>query len=370
MENQFPEHLIIAPTEKRPYLTFFKGLNPGAIMPTRIQADRMITHLVVLGLVVGLGVMGGLRLSQRQLQAPHYIPPQLLRNLEVVRDNGQPLKLPAVLQNRNNVLRPLPIPNTIIPDRSEPKVEAIQTYTIQPGDTVFGIALNFGLAPETLLWANQSLEDNPDLLQLGQQLTILPVDGVYHQVGGVDTLQGIAAAFKVEPEAIISYPLNGLDPVNPTITPGQWLIVPGGLKPYVPKFVSSTALNAPSGSLGGSGSFRWPATGNITQEYWGGHRALDIGAWDGAPIYAADSGYVVGAQWDDTGYGRMVVIDHGNGFKTLYAHMSIFFVSAGDEVTKGQQIGEIGSTGNATGPHLHFELMLNDAKRNPWGFLP
>jgi len=241
---------------------------------------------------------------------------------------------------------------------------------VQSGDTIYGIAARFGLSPETLLWANPSLEDNPDLLYLGQKLTILPVDGVYHQVAAGDTLQDIAATFQVAQETIINYPLNNLDPENPVITPGQWLVIPGGVKPYVPRYVSVSAANAPADARTGTGSFQWPTNGTITQEYWSGHRALDIGAWMGAPIYAADAGYVVAAQWDDTGYGRMIIIDHGNGFKTLYAHMEVLYVSAGDEVAKGQQIGEMGSTGNSTGPHLHFEIILNGVKRNPWGFLP
>jgi murein DD-endopeptidase MepM/ murein hydrolase activator NlpD len=261
------------------------------------------------------------------------------------------------------------VPHTIIPERTI-RIEEISAYAVQSGDTVYGIALKFGLDPETSMWANNQLENNPDVLSVGQELTILPVNGVYHQIGGTDTISGIAASFKVEPEAIINYSLNNLDPANPIIYPGQWIVVPGGIKPYEAKYIAASVVNAPSGAQQGSGSFRWPASGDVSQDYWSGHRALDINAWNGAPIYAMDSGYVVAVGWDNSGYGRMVVVDHGNGIKSLYAHLSNYYVNVGDEVAQGQQIADMGQTGNATGPHLHFEIMIDGVQRNPWGYLP
>ncbi|MFQ5577047.1 MAG: peptidoglycan DD-metalloendopeptidase family protein [Anaerolineae bacterium] len=332
--------------------------------------QRLATHLIIIALVLGIVFAGGVKLTRRQLHAPVYTPLQPPADIQDTSDTGRPLTLPGVLKNRNRgLLLPAPVPHTIIPNRIV-EVEEIRAYKVQPGDTIYAIAAQFSLAPETVLWANPSLEDNPDLLLVGQQITILPVDGVYHQVGSADTLEEIAATFKVQPQTIVDYHLNNLDPENPTLTAGQWLVIPGGVKPYVPKYVSVASVTAPGDALAGTGTFRWPTSGSITQEFWAGHRALDIGAWTGAPIFAADSGYVVAAQWDDTGYGRMIVIDHGNGFNTLYAHLSVMYVSVGDEVTQGQQIAEMGSTGNSTGPHLHFEVILNGVKRNPWGFLP
>lgn len=277
--------------------------------------------------------------------------------------------LSATTLNRNGeVLVRAAVPHTIIPER--PRVE-IGHYIVQSGDTIFGIAAQFGLAPETIMWANgRFVEDNPDLLRVGQELIILPVDGVYHQVGGGDTVETIAAAYKVEPAAIIDYPLNELDPDNPQITAGQWLTVPNGTKPYVPRTVVAYSGPIPEDASKGTGVLGWPAAGQITQGYWDRHRALDIGAWKGAPVLAADSGYVVAAGWDDSGYGRMVVLDHGNGFQTLYAHMQVYYVEVGDSVAKGEQIGEVGSTGNSSGPHLHFEIHQNTIQRNPFGFLP
>jgi murein DD-endopeptidase MepM/ murein hydrolase activator NlpD len=276
--------------------------------------------------------------------------------------------LANTLNNGSQVLMRAAVPHTIIPER--PRDEIVR-YVVQGGDTIFGIAARFGIAPETIMWANgRFVEDNPDLLRVGQELTILPVDGVYHQVGGGDTLDAIAATYKVEPAALINYPLNNVDPETLQISAGQWLIVPGGTKPYVPRTVVAYSGPIPEEASSGTGVFGWPAAGQITQGYWDRHRALDVGAWQGAPVVAADSGYVVAAGWDDSGYGRIVVIDHGNGFQTLYAHMEVYYVEVGDSVAKGEQIGEVGSTGNSSGPHLHFEVHQNGIQRNPFGFLP
>jgi murein DD-endopeptidase MepM/ murein hydrolase activator NlpD len=357
-----------------PIIAFSTLINPVVGL---LELDRLATHAMVLGLIAAVMTIGGVRLSKRQLEARRYVPArgqivapsQPQPSEPVVVRLGNPLTLPQTLSDRSGIVRPVPIPHTIIPDRTSRTLE-IQTYTVQSGDTISEIALRFGLDPETIVWANSYLENNPDLIKIGEQLTVLPVNGVYHQVGGGDTIAGIAASFKVDPQTIVDYSLNQLDPETPTLYPGQWLVVPGGIKPYVPKYVSANLIDAPSGAQQGTGSFGWPASGTISQDYWGSHRAVDIAAWNGAPIYAADGGYVVAAGWDDSGYGRMAVIDHGNGVKTLYAHMSTIYISAGDEIAQGQQIGEMGRTGHATGPHLHFEVIIDGVQRNPWGFLP
>jgi len=146
--------------------------------------------------------------------------------------------------------------------------------------------------------------------------------------------------------------------------------VPGGIKPYVPRQVFAYNGEVPKGAKKGTGSFAWPMSGYITQGFWEGHRAIDIGAPIGTPIVATDSGFVAVAQWSDVGYGRMVIIDHGNGYQTLYAHMDAYFVEAGQSVAKGQTLGKCGSTGNSTGPHLHFEVIKQGVRRNPFNYLP
>jgi len=257
-------------------------------------------------------------------------------------------------------------PHTEIPKR--PRLGII-TYTVQLGDTVQDIAARFDLEPSTIMWANPAVENAPDLLRIGQELLILPVDGVYHTVKEGETLESIAKKYKVEVEAITSCPYNSLQPPDFVIEPGMKLIVPGGQKPWVPKVVTSYTGPIPEGARG-TGLFQWPVLGYITQGYWYGHRAIDIGVPEGTAVHAADSGFVSFAGWTDVGYGYLIVIDHANGFTTYYAHLSNFYVTAGQKVGRGQVIGATGNTGWSTGPHLHFEIRYLGTPQNPRIYLP
>lgn len=257
-------------------------------------------------------------------------------------------------------------PHTIIPER--PRLGII-TYTVQAGDTVESIAGLFGLQPTSISWANPAIEDAPDLLRIGQDVTILPLDGAYHQVAEGDTLESIAEEYKIEPGAIATCEYNRLEAPAYPIQEGTWLVVPGGEKPYVPKVVTTYAGSVPEGARG-TGRFQWPVLGRLTQGYWYGHRAIDIGAPTGSALLAADGGFVSFAGWTDVGYGYLVVIDHANGFATYYAHLSNIYVFEGQAVERGQVIGAVGSTGWSTGPHLHFEVRYYGAQQNPRAYLP
>jgi murein DD-endopeptidase MepM/ murein hydrolase activator NlpD len=257
-------------------------------------------------------------------------------------------------------------PHTIIPER--PRLGVV-TYTVQAGDTVQSIAEHFGLQPTTISWANPAIEDAPDLLQIGQEVVILPVDGALHKVSEDDTLASIAEEYKVEPEAIATCKYNRLELPDPLIVEGQRLIIPGGEKPYVPKVVTTYAGTVPEGARG-TGRFQWPVLGRITQGYWYGHRAIDLGAATGSAVVATDGGFVSFAGWTDVGYGYLIVIDHANGFATYYAHLSNMYVFEGQAVERGQVIGAVGSTGWSTGPHLHFEVRYHGVQQNPRAYLP
>jgi len=150
---------------------------------------------------------------------------------------------------------------------------------------------------------------------------------------------------------------------------GQKLIVPGGRKPYTVRHVVAWSGAVPEGASRGTGTFGWPITGYISQRYYDYHPAVDIAAPKGTPVKAADSGYVAVVGRSDTGYGLYVLIDHGNGFQTLYGHFSVVYVEVGQSVGKGQTIGLCGSTGKSTGPHVHFEIKLNGVRRNPLIYL-
>ncbi len=255
--------------------------------------------------------------------------------------------------------------HTAIPDR--PRLEVV-TYTVQPGDTAEKIAAHFDLQPTTLLWSNPEMEKKPDLLTVGQVLTILPIDGAYHTVEYSDTLESVAESYKVDHEAIASCTFNEI-PADGELVPGLKLIVPGGTKPYKTQEVTAYEGPVPD-AIQVRGYFSWPAAGVLTQGYWYGHRAIDIGAPLGTAIRTADGGFVSFAGWTDIGYGYLVVVNHQNGYQTYYAHLSNIFVQEGEVVQSAQVVGAMGSTGNSTGPHLHFEIRYNGFPTNPLISLP
>jgi len=195
-----------------------------------------------------------------------------------------------------------------------------------------------------------------------------------------DDLAGLIRALKLEEPAVMGHSMGG----GATLQAGQVLVIPGGEKPYVPKptptprpaptRAPAQAPAAPVQVPSASGSLLWPMQGVISQGYWvaqyASHRAIDIAAPTGTPIYAAENGVVTHVQWNLWPYGTMVMVTHDNGMKTLYAHMSALNVANGQTVSKGDQLGACGSTGRSTGPHVHFEVIRNGAQVNPLLYLP
>jgi murein DD-endopeptidase MepM/ murein hydrolase activator NlpD len=277
---------------------------------------------------------------------------------------------------------------TIIPSR--PRSNVI-TYTVQAGDTLFSIAQNFGIKPETILWGNYTvLEDNPHLLKPKQELNILPTDGTYYEWQEGDRLSSVADFFQVDQDEIINYPGNFIDLTagdpSTEIKKGTWLIIPGGKRaikdwgppaisrsnPAVARYYGEGACGAISSGAMGSGTFIWPTTDHSISGYaFDGsvHPAIDIGGQTGNPVYATDGGVVVYAGWSNYGYGNLIVIDHGTGWQSAYAHLDSIGVGCGQSVYQGGYIGALGSTGNSSGPHLHFELAINGAKVNPYDYV-
>jgi hypothetical protein len=274
---------------------------------------------------------------------------------------------------------------TIIPTRSpgDPRF-----YTVQKGDSIFEIAKRFKLHPESVLWGNYSLlNDNPDLLSLDMQLLIPPVDGVLYQWQSSDSLEAVAGRFHTDPQAILNWPGNNLDLTDPRPAAGAWVMIPGGRREYrqwlIPTIPRGAAGVSPSvygggactGSFNGAlgtGKFVWPTgSHNLSgNDYWDGHLGIDIGVGEGQPVAAADGGVIVFAGWANGGYGNTVMIDHGNGYQTLYGHLSKVTVNCGQSISQGGTIGLAGSTGNSTGPHLHFEVRYQGGFINPWYVLP
>lgn len=279
--------------------------------------------------------------------------------------------------------------HTNIPSR--PRMDIVK-YLVQTGDTLFGIADKYGLKPESILWGNwEELEGNPHALVPGMELSILPVDGSLHLWTTGESLSGVARYFGVTAEDIIEWPGNELDPTvdanDPPIAAGTALIVPGGRReiptwraPRITRANPASAQILGPGHCGsiydgpvGDGVFIWPTTARYLSGFHYDpniHPAIDIGGSVGNLLFATDAGVIVYAGFNNFGYGNVVVIDHGNGWQSLYAHLDLVNVACGQAVFSGNVVGTMGLTGTTTGPHLHFELMSDVyGKVNPMLFL-
>jgi murein DD-endopeptidase MepM/ murein hydrolase activator NlpD len=334
------------------------GIGDGSLL------TRYALHLVILLLAVGVVTVSQVTIPQVDLLLPTPTPaPELGTHSVTTPPTNRGVNR---LVSNNATLFPNVVPNTTISERD--RLEVI-TYTVQPNDNIWAIAQGFGLKAETVLWANPSVERSPDLLNVGQELIIPPVDGIYYTVEAGDTADKLAKTYQTSLDKIVSF--NGLEEPY-TLVAGQKIMLPDGRKKVVPSnyYPMTVVGRAPKGAPTGSGRFAWPTQGILTQQYWSGHLGIDIANRTGVPIRAADDGYVVMAGRDTWGYGNQVVIDHGNGYLSRYAHLNAILVKAGDSVKKNQQIGTMGSTGRSTGPHLHFEIIYQGVRRNPQGFLP
>lgn len=254
----------------------------------------------------------------------------------------------------------------------------ISTYTVREGDSLSTIADMFDVSMNTILWANNL--PNKGAVHPGMTLVILPVSGIRHTVTSGETLSTLAKRYGSDSDEIASY--NGLG-ASDALVKGSTVIIPGGELAAAPaakkkSAPAATAKIKTGGSLGSvkatgntsdsslSGSFANPAPSGRLSQGIHGWNGVDLAAPQGSPINAAAAGTVIVSKvggWNG-GYGNYVVIDHGNGVQTLYAHMSTDTVSVGQSVARGQNIGTVGNTGQSTGYHLHFEVR---GAKNPFG---
>lgn len=245
--------------------------------------------------------------------------------------------------------------------------DSIIDYKVQEGDTVASIATKFGISSATIRWQNNFTGDK---IKIGQNLKILPVTGIAHTVSKGDTVYSIAKKYDANTQAIIDFPFNTFtDDETFELAIGQTVIVPDGVMPAATVAPRTRQMTPNAGTVTASGQFVWPSYGTITQRFSWYHPGLDIANSTGTSNVAADSGSVIYAGWDGTGYGNMVLIDHGNGYRTRYGHLSQISVISGQTVGRGQLIGKMGSTGRSTGPHTHFEIYLNGVRVNPLNYL-
>lgn len=297
--------------------------------------------------------------------------------------SGQPQAgIPAAgvqTTSRSSIERKLQL-KTNIPER--PRYEAV-IYRVTRGDAMLSIADQFKVKSETILYVNKQLEDNPHNLKPGMELTIPPVDGLYYEWKEGDSFESVAEKFDTEPDEIINFPGNNIDLTDPSVKPGTMVMLPGGsreLRNWAADL--QTAGRSNNGSTGTSdfganacgggpvaSGFGWPADDHSLSgnPYGPGHLGIDISAPEGSNVYASGSGVVTMAQGGyNYGYGNVVQIDHGNGYVTVYAHLSQINVSPCQPVGQGTLVGLSGNTGNSFGAHLHFEIRIGGANVNPY----
>jgi LysM repeat protein len=252
----------------------------------------------------------------------------------------------------------------------------IITHVVQEGETLSTIAQRYGLQVSTILWENTITEKT--VIKPGVELKILPLDGVRHRVARGETIYSIGQKYDLDTaqvQVIVDYPFNEfLNDETFELATGQYLMVPDGIikerKADLVRPIARIVQTTPdAGAVTAVGTFSWPAAGTISQGYRFYHKAFDIASRSGGPILAADGGTVIASGWDASGYGNRVIIDHGNGFSTLYAHLSVLQVVTGQTVNRGAVLGQMGNTGRSTGVHLHFEVRQGGTLYDPGQFL-
>jgi murein DD-endopeptidase MepM/ murein hydrolase activator NlpD len=349
----------------------------------------LFTWLAIIGVVILVAVLWGGKIVR--FVTGEDIIAELEEDLKTAQPTVAPTKTPAAEDIQ--IVMPTVAPEGIADDGFpiEPRNHVLK-YTVQEGDSLFLIAERFELNPNTLFWANtETLQDNVHLIRVGMQLYILPVNGVYHMADGEQSIADIAAEYGVAPGNILDADLNTLSQYDSSYVPpaGLRVVVPGGQRQYI-TWQAPIRTGAESGGanpegtihpgscrehyrgLGGGQSWMNPlgtVPYRITNGFEPWHPGIDQAADRGTPIYAAETGVVVFAGWHRDGYGELVIIDHGDGWTTYYGHLQTRFVGCGDQVSRGQFIGEMGMSGNATGVHLHFEIREDDVPQNPYRYI-
>ncbi len=231
----------------------------------------------------------------------------------------------------------------------------IVVYTVQPGDTLSSVAASFGISLNTLLWANNLRSSSR--IKNGDELVILPVSGVQYKIKKGDTIDSIAKQFKGDSNEILSF--NGVA-VGESLDVGDTLIIPDGELAQAPvqNSTPTTKTYLVPSFKEAIGYYIRPVVGGRRSRGIHGYNGVDLANSCGLPVYASADGFVILARtsgWNG-GYGKYIVLTHGNGTQTLYAHLLNLLVIPGQKVSQGTQIGVIGSTGNSTGCHVHFEI--------------
>ncbi|MDR0462939.1 MAG: M23 family metallopeptidase [Pseudomonadales bacterium] len=332
-----------------------KDVLVGALYKKRGKYSRPLMHLITIGLVFVVIIVGPFVLDQGGGHMPIAYGSRVLSAAGPDEISFYTIQAEAVRQFRGG---------------------QVVNHVVTEGETLASIAAMYNLYTTTIAWEND-IAENATVTE-GQVLRILPVDGIRHRVARGDTIFTVARRYGLDEsqaQMIVDYPFNDfLNDETFALMTGQYLMVPGGVRPRpaaaaAPVATFSVVRTPDAGTVSSTGQFIWPASGGISQGFSVFHRAIDISNRSGGPILAADSGVVTHAGWDSSGYGNRVIVDHGNGYVTLYAHLSTIAVSPGQSVNQGNVLGQMGSTGRSTGIHLHFEIRTSAGLMNPMDYL-
>lgn len=363
--------------------------------PKQPEAPRQqLMHVLVIGLSLALvaGVVGGSRGATDLFTANPDATPAVLAYINEpvaaaseataapqpsIVPTAAPTPVPTeVVATATPVPTPTPTPApTPGPDvvySFDPMAPAYYNYTVESGDSLTSMSRQFGICPDHILWNNPPRTEYTPLY-VGEHLTMPGIPGVVHIVEPGDSIASLAARYSVSKAAIIAFPGNHLEEGD-DVRPGQRVLMPGGIPPEAllqdADAYEKTHIPSEDGLV-------WPYAGPVTT-YFGEvrpnyiHYAIDVGGLGsyGQPVVSAAAGNVVFVGYDDPDYGNHVIVDHGDGRRTHYAHFQDVYVAQGQTVQQSQPLGSIGCTGASTGTHLHFELSQNGQLIDPLPLLP
>jgi murein DD-endopeptidase MepM/ murein hydrolase activator NlpD len=365
------KYLLIYQSKKTKYLgqvlENIKNQTVGLFMHKRGRLQKHVWHTSVITLAsigfLSSGILNGDSIIATSFPGMGAEDPRLVETYDPTKDNQI---LGGLIDFKTSV-------------SEKPRSEIIE-YEVKSGETISQISQKFNISQDTIKWANGL--DTLNSIKPGQKLKILPVSGVAHTVKAGDTLESVAKKYSTESQGILDFPFNDV-PDDFKLKVGQLVIVPDGEMPEENKPASTPKSKGPlyiadgakpstnSFTAPGGGNFMWPTVYQMISTYFAWwHPGVDMSNRSGPPVVAADGGTVTVAGWPDNyGYGNRVIVDHGNGYQTLYAHLANIYVSSGQKVSKGQSVGQMGSTGRSTGTHLHFEMRYKGVAVNPLAIL-
>jgi len=352
-------------------LTGWQGLEAKNITPEKFGKDSLIYSLTTTGedFAENESITEG-PITGQIAPTDHFLDDEVLSENDILIEPDTS----SSWQDSLAILTPdesaLEAPQINDPSLVQTKRSETIEYIVASGDILGTIAEKFDLNISSILWANDL--NFYSTIKPGQKIKIPPVDGLSYKIKKGDTLEKIAKTYQSDINDIVEF--NKLASLNDVVA-GQEIMIPGGIKPtvYVPTVRSiASVFTAPTAEAptDGGGKLLWPTNSNRITQYFGWrHSGLDIGNKVGQPIYASESGKVTTAGWNNGGYGYYIIVNHGNGLETLYAHSSKLYVKKGDTVSRGDIIAAIGSTGRSTGPHIHFEVKVNGVRKNPLDYI-